>query len=94
MLNTSKCYLKNNLVLNDVGGIKENSQMNEYLVDIIRTGKKPPVKEEVEQEVEDMQEASKSTRQNSKIILHYRNIYAFIASVADTIINRTEDEHY
>ncbi len=44
MMNTSKCYLKNNLVLADVSGIKENSQINEYLVDIIRTGKKQPLR--------------------------------------------------
>ena len=40
MMNTSKCYLKNNLVLDDVHQIKDNSQVNDYLVDIIRTGKK------------------------------------------------------
>lgn len=33
------------------------------------------------------------TRSNSKIILHYRNIYAFIASVADMIINREGEQH-
>ena len=48
MLNTSKCYLKNNLILSDVSGIKENTHINDYLVDIIRTGKKPPLKEEME----------------------------------------------
>lgn len=41
MLNTSKCYLQNNLVLSDPAAIQANSQVNEYLLDIIRTGKKP-----------------------------------------------------
>jgi hypothetical protein len=41
MLNTSKCYLQNNLVLEDPATIQQNSQVNEYLLDIIRTGKKP-----------------------------------------------------
>ena len=50
MMNTSKCYLKNNLVLSDVSGIKENSQVNDYLIDILRTGKKAPPKEEQLQE--------------------------------------------
>lgn len=40
MINTSKCYLKNNLVLSDIKEIKSKSQINDYLVDIIRHGKK------------------------------------------------------
>ena len=39
MLNTSKCYLMHNKVLSDVGEIRENSQVNDYLVGVIRTGK-------------------------------------------------------
>lgn len=39
MMNTSKCYLKHNLVL-DQQQLKDNSQVNDYLVDIIRNGKK------------------------------------------------------
>lgn len=67
--------------------------MNDYLVDIIRTGKKPAVKEEQPEEeytptAQDL-EKEKWKRNNSKIILHFRNIYAFIASVADQVINRT-----
>ena len=57
-------------------------------MDIIRTGKKPEIKE-VEKEVEEIDHLSKTNRNNSRIILHFRNIYAFIASVADTVINRT-----
>lgn len=39
MLNTSKCYLMHNKVLSDVGEIRQNSQVNDYLVEVIRTGK-------------------------------------------------------
>jgi dsDNA-binding SOS-regulon protein len=98
MLNTSKCYLKNNLVLADPVAIKHNAQVNEYLVDIIRTGKKPArevlEQERAEEEEEEEARASKVSRHNSKAILHFRNIYAFLASVADTVINRTEEQHH
>ena len=40
MINTSKCYIKNNLVLSDIKEIKSKSSVNDYLVDIIRHGKK------------------------------------------------------
>ncbi len=40
LINTSKCYLKNNLVLSNVGEIKSKEGVNDYLVDIIRNGKK------------------------------------------------------
>jgi len=37
---------------------------------------------------------SKITRQNNKRLLHFRNIYAFLASVADLIIKKTSTPHY
>lgn len=40
IINTSKCYLRNNLVLSNLGEIKSKSEVNDYLVDIIRHGKK------------------------------------------------------
>ena len=45
----------------------------------------------MEKDIDDIETISKTNRNNSRIILHYRNIYAFIASVADQVINRTED---
>ena len=42
ILNTSKCYLQHNKVLSDVGEIRQNSQVNDYLVGVIRTGKTDP----------------------------------------------------
>lgn len=37
---------------------------------------------------------NKINKHNSKKLLHYRNIYAFLASIADLIINRTEYQNY
>jgi len=37
---------------------------------------------------------SKVTRENNKRLLHFRNIYAFLANVADLIIKKTNTLHY
>ncbi len=38
--------------------------------------------------------SNKVNRNNSKRILHFRNIYAFIATVADRVINRNTEDHH
>lgn len=38
--------------------------------------------------------SNKVSRNNSKRILHFRNIYAFIATVADRVINRNTEDHH
>ena len=96
LLNTSKYYLKKNLVIDQYSDIKEKEKVNSYLQNVIENKAK---KEEYEvEESEEKKSALKNlnisqiSRKNSKKILHYRNLYAFLASVADEIINRVDAE--
>lgn len=42
VLNTSKYYLKNNLVIDDPSQL-HNQEVNEYLLNVIKSGHKPPI---------------------------------------------------
>lgn len=92
IINTSKCYLRNNLVLSSLADIKAKAEVNEYLVDIIRHGKKTP-EHPASQSPTASQDSSRSSRNNSKRILHYRNIYAFLASITDLISHCDHPHH-
>lgn len=41
MINTSKYYLKKNLVVAKTEDIEEKARLNEQLIEIVRTGEKP-----------------------------------------------------
>ena len=99
MINTSKCYLKNNLILENVHQLKQNSEVNDYLVDIIRKGKKSvegidEVEKNEGKKPTNHKNMNKVNKNNSKKLLHFRNIYAFLASIADLIINKTQYQNY
>lgn len=95
MLNTSKCYLRHNLVLHDPADIRNHAEVNDYLVEVIKTGKKHPEENpQPLQQSNPSHKTSASSRKNSKRILHYRNVYAFLASVADQIFSCTQAPHY
>jgi hypothetical protein len=107
MLNTSKYYLRNNLVINKPEDIQKNESLNKYLVDVIRTGSKQEIGEEIESDVKEKRVSissnktvnsrvvdknlnmSQINKNNFKKILHFRNIYAFLANVADQIIQKS-----
>lgn len=92
IINTSKCYLRNNLVLSSLGDIQAKAEVNDYLVDIIRHGKKT-AEQPTNQSPSASKDSSRSSRNNSKRILHYRNIYAFLASMADMISHCGHQHH-
>lgn len=91
LVNTSKCYLRNNLVLSSLGEIKAKSEVNDYLVDIIRHGRK--TEQPASQSPPAAKDSSLRFRSNSKRILHYRNIYAFLASMVDMISHCGQQHH-
>lgn len=89
LLNTSKYYLKNNLVIENPSQIHENQDVNEYLLNVIKSGHKEqykPHQSESPTKPTASQSALTSTfRKNMKNIMHYRNIYVFLANVSDQI---------
>lgn len=90
LLNTSKYYLKNNLVVENPTQIQQNQDVNEYLLNVIKSGHKgeefkpkdhSPVKNPHNQST-----IKTSFRRNMKKIMHHRNVYVFLANVSDQIL--------
>lgn len=92
IINTSKCYLRNNLVLSSLGDIKAKAEVNDYLVDIIRHGRKAS-EQPASHSLSPSRDSPRSFRSNSRRILHYRNVYAFLASVADLLSHCQQPHH-